>query len=270
MTTYTAPRLRVYRMKRVKVRYQTPTERLRDALMRLSEARAAAMETPMRNLLIAAAERAVSQAAAEVAVTGLLPEAAALYASFADDVAAITLPSAEVTAEGVVAAINASQVLPEPITITDSTRILVRERAAARTLEMQGSRIGQWRAVVSDRLQMGWTPQQILDGGGPIPPEFEGLRRPGLREILGDEDYRGQAETIVRTESAYSRAETEVQAYAEQGIRFVRVEDGIEWDAPCIEANGQVWTVEEAASNPVQHPRCTRSFTPILDSDVLP
>ena len=246
-------------------RRYTPAEDLRDALLRLHAARTRELDAPLRRLLIAAAERAVSQAAAAVAATGAVPEAAALYASFADDMAALTLPAAEVTAEGVAAAINASGVLPEQVTLTDAMRILVRERATARTLEMQGTRIGQWNAVVRDRIGLGWTPDQIIEGGGPLPPELEGLKRPGLREILGEEDYRNQARTIARTETTYAQAESATQAYAEAGVRRVLISDGTDWDAECAAANGQTWTVEFYASNPSAHPNCTRTASPIID-----
>ena len=85
-----------------------------------------------------------------------------------------------------------------------------------------------------------------------------------LREVLGDEDYRNQARAIVRTESKYAEAESASQAFAEQGVRRVRVTDGTD-DALCAEANGQIWSVEEMAANPVAHPNCTRSFEPIIE-----
>ena len=202
-----------------------------------------------------------------MAAGGGLTEAAALYASFADDAAVFMLPAAEATAEGVAGAINATGLLREPVTIREAARLLVRERATARIIEMQGTRVGQWNALVRDRISMGWTPEQVLNGGGPLPPHLEGLKRPGLREVLGEQDYRGQARTIARTETSFVQGETQSLAYADAGIRMVLVHDGTDFDEECAAANGQTWTIEEMAASPVAHPNCTRTFEPIVESE---
>ena len=240
----------------------TPGEDLRAALLRLHEARALALTEPMRGVLLAAAERAVTQAAEAVAAAGgSVPAGALVFGALADETAAVTAPASAVTAEGVAAAINAAGVLPEKVAVSEAMLLLVRQRAAERAAEIAGTRIEGWNELVRDRQALGWTPQQIIDGDGPLPPGVPD--RPGLRQALGEQDYRGQAETIARTETSYAQVEAASTMYAEQGVTHVRVVDGIE-DAPCAAANGQTWTIAEMAGNPVAHPRCTRSFEPVL------
>ncbi|MBU7015544.1 MAG: hypothetical protein HXS43_12030, partial [Theionarchaea archaeon] len=46
----------------------------------------------------------------------------------------------------------------------------------------------------------------------------------------------------------------------------VRVLDG-DGCEECIEANGQIWTIEEAMANPLQHPNCLRDFEPHFEEE---
>ena len=57
-----------------------------------------------------------------------------------------------------------------------------------------------------------------------------------------------------------------VVASRQAGVTHVEVSDGDD-DEACAHANGQVWTLEEALANPVAHPNCTRSFSPVEDPD---
>jgi len=47
-------------------------------------------------------------------------------------------------------------------------------------------------------------------------------------------------------------------------VDAVQVSDGTDFDDACREADGQVWSLDDAAANPLQHPRCTREFAPVL------
>lgn len=76
-------------------------------------------------------------------------------------------------------------------------------------------------------------------------------------------DWR--ARRIARTEAAFAYNRGNLAAYREAGVEHVRVFDGT-MDAPCAEANGQVWTLEEAERRPLQHPHCSRHFAAVLDS----
>jgi SPP1 gp7 family putative phage head morphogenesis protein len=72
-----------------------------------------------------------------------------------------------------------------------------------------------------------------------------------------------RAETIARTETATLLNRAATESYREFGITHVTVIDGDD-DPECAEANGQVWTLDEAAENPIQHPNCVRDFAPFL------
>ena len=72
-----------------------------------------------------------------------------------------------------------------------------------------------------------------------------------------------RAETIARTETATVLNEAAVAQYREFGVDRVTVVDGDEDDA-CADADGQVWTLEQAEASPIAHPNCVRSFTPLV------
>ena len=78
-------------------------------------------------------------------------------------------------------------------------------------------------------------------------------------------DIETRARVIARTETKFAQNVSSVEAYRHSGV----VEGVLVYDAqagrsdgPCAEADGQVWTFEQAAGNPLQHPNCTRSFGP--------
>jgi HK97 family phage portal protein len=52
----------------------------------------------------------------------------------------------------------------------------------------------------------------------------------------------------------------------DSGIGHVLVSDGTDHDEPCIEANGETWTIAKAQSNMLEHPRCRRAFVPLISS----
>jgi len=60
----------------------------------------------------------------------------------------------------------------------------------------------------------------------------------------------------------YNRAA--VVAFGNLGAVRVEVFDGTLHDDACREANGSVWSLEQAALNPIEHPNCARAFSPIL------
>ncbi len=50
------------------------------------------------------------------------------------------------------------------------------------------------------------------------------------------------------------------------GVEQVLIADGIDGedtDEPCLEANGQTWTLEQYQSRILEHPNCTRNATPV-------
>jgi HK97 family phage portal protein len=71
----------------------------------------------------------------------------------------------------------------------------------------------------------------------------------------------GRAVTIGQTESATAYNTGTALAYRQSGmVDAVQVSDG-DHDAPCAEANGAIWSLDDAAANPLQHPRCFPSGT---------
>lgn len=75
----------------------------------------------------------------------------------------------------------------------------------------------------------------------------------------GYQDWR--LDRISRTEitSAYNLGA--IGQYRDVGVQVVRVSDG-DKDAPCAAANGALWTLEQAESDPLAHPSCTRTWIP--------
>jgi hypothetical protein len=80
-------------------------------------------------------------------------------------------------------------------------------------------------------------------------------------------DWR--ARTIAATETAYAAAAGQVSAFKEGGVEEVLISDGDEFDEPCVEADGQIWTVAEYEANPLEHPNCSRAAIPIIPVPAL-
>jgi hypothetical protein len=75
-----------------------------------------------------------------------------------------------------------------------------------------------------------------------------------------------RALTIARTESGTAYNRGALLAYEDGGVTRVEVLDGDE-DEACAAANGQIWTLEEAAAEPIAHPNCTRAYAPVVGRD---
>jgi HK97 family phage portal protein len=70
------------------------------------------------------------------------------------------------------------------------------------------------------------------------------------------------AETVALTEAVHAYNEGTLAVAEASGFEHVFVEDGRDHDAPCLEADGQVWTIDHAREHRLEHPRCRRAFTP--------
>lgn len=69
---------------------------------------------------------------------------------------------------------------------------------------------------------------------------------------------------IARTETARAHNVGTIGGYRQSNIvKQVEVSDGLDFDAPCVQANGSKWSLELAETNPIQHPNCIRAFIPI-------
>lgn len=91
----------------------------------------------------------------------------------------------------------------------------------------------------------------------------EGLSPQDFAQRLEDSGLFGaeRAEVIARTEVAIAQNYGQGETYRELGFTHVLVQDG-DCDI-CGEVDGQTWTIEQALENPVAHPNCVRSFTPV-------
>lgn len=71
-----------------------------------------------------------------------------------------------------------------------------------------------------------------------------------------------RALTIARTEAATLVNVGQLSAYQQNGIEQVEVSDGDD-DEDCAEADGQVWTLEEALAEPIAHPNAVMAGTEV-------
>jgi hypothetical protein len=77
-------------------------------------------------------------------------------------------------------------------------------------------------------------------------------------------DWMGsQAETIALTEATRGYNEGTLAVAEATGSAHVLVSDGEDHDEPCKAAHGQVWTLDQARKNLLEHPRCRRAFVPV-------
>lgn len=83
-------------------------------------------------------------------------------------------------------------------------------------------------------------------------------------QVLKEIDSKSRAELISRTEAATAYNHGTLLSYSQSGqVSGVEVLDGTN-DEICAAANGQTWTLEEAADSPIGHPNCIRAFVPVL------
>ena len=71
---------------------------------------------------------------------------------------------------------------------------------------------------------------------------------------------------IARTETATAYNFGALGAYHQAGVEEVEVSDG-DGDEECADANGEVWSLDEALANPLAHPNCVRSFGPHISDE---
>ncbi len=99
-----------------------------------------------------------------------------------------------------------------------------------------------------------------------VVPSYQEIAR-RIREA-GEIDSTSRSKTIARTETAVALNTGSLLAYRDAGLEQVTVLDGDD-DPECSEANGSVWTLEEAEANPIAHPNCVRAFAPGVPKAVL-
>lgn len=77
-----------------------------------------------------------------------------------------------------------------------------------------------------------------------------------------------RAEMIARTETRTAYNLGTVKALMDAGEEYVYVSDGDDWDEACADADGEIWTLEEAEANPLEHPNCEREFRPLTEDEL--
>ncbi len=74
-----------------------------------------------------------------------------------------------------------------------------------------------------------------------------------------------QAALVADTEATHAYNEATLTAAEAAGVANVFVVDGDDDDQPCIDANGSVWSVDEAREKRLEHPNCRRAFLPLAE-----
>jgi hypothetical protein len=145
------------------------------------------------------------------------------------------------------------------------------EYAQARGADLLGKRLvaGEWvdnpvdKWVVSDTIRDQVRAKLVKAiEEGQSPGEF----RAALEQELSDIDYR--ALMVARTETGFAYNAGALANYKDAEVTHVMVMDG-GTDGSCddcneIGASDEPWTIEEAEANPLEHPNCTRAFSPVL------
>lgn len=119
------------------------------------------------------------------------------------------------------------------------------------------------RERVDNQIQVGhqrsYSPSQIANG-------FPHENYLGVAGVF-DSAVETRVGAIVKSEISVAFNVAALAAYHQIGVREVEVIDGTDQDG-CAEARGQVWSVDKALVNPIDHPGCLRSFAPIFQNGV--
>lgn len=116
--------------------------------------------------------------------------------------------------------------------------------------------------AISDSLrqELNETLAPMLDQGASI-----GEMTEAVEKTFGEDGGVARALRIARSEAATNYNQGTLAGYKSRGVTHVIVHDGDDAGAceECAAVNGEIWTVEEAAANPIEHPNCVRAFEDI-------
>lgn len=115
------------------------------------------------------------------------------------------------------------------------------------------------RDLITDELH-----RAFEDGKGESQTELASR----LGSAVGDSAAFSPARSlmIARTETAIAYNSGAIASFKQNGISNVEVSDG-DGDDECEEADGEIWTLDDALDNPIAHPNCVRSFAPADEGD---
>lgn len=123
------------------------------------------------------------------------------------------------------------------------------------------------RTEVTSMLEQAFTATETIPGTDELARRFRTISELEAPEgATRQERSRAvrRAQLIANTETGMAMNQGAILSYREAKIEKVEVLDG-DGDDICAEANGQIWTLEQAEENPLGHPGCTRSFAPVVD-----
>lgn len=123
---------------------------------------------------------------------------------------------------------------------------IIADRLGRRIVDINETTRGLLATLINDGLKAGQGPAELAQA---------------IREATAFDDAR--AERISRTETGYAYNEAAINSYRSLEVERVQVIDGDD-DAICAPVNGATWTLDEAESNPLGHPNCTRDFVPVV------
>lgn len=109
------------------------------------------------------------------------------------------------------------------------------------------------RDIIEKAVAEGWSGAQVADA---------------IRSATTFNEAR--AEMVARTEVALALNRGSVAGYRAAGRDKVLIFDGTEFDDPCIEAAGQVWSLDYYEAHPLEHPRCQRTAGSLPSDDPRP
>ena len=92
---------------------------------------------------------------------------------------------------------------------------------------------------------------------------------PAIAEAIGERFAQfstTRAASIARNETAIAQNHGAAFGYQAAGYNYVEINDG-DGDAECAAADGQIWSIAYWLANPIEHPNCERSASPISDED---
>jgi len=129
---------------------------------------------------------------------------------------------------------------------TDPDVIRLLKEAAQTVTGITEETRSQIATIMAHGREAGWSVAQYADA----------IRQSGAFSA-------SRAETIARTEVGRADNLGAMERYERGGVERVEVLDG-DFDTECATAHGQIWTLAEARANPLEHPRCVRSFAPVI------
>lgn len=140
--------------------------------------------------------------------------------------------------------------------LTDPAVTQALAQAGTQVREISTSTRDQLRDLLQYGNEQGWSIEDLLLGDDD---------RPGIGFFI-EETYKGRPETIARTELGTAQQRAAVGRYERDGIQQVIVMDNQfdNSDPVCTELDGTVQSLDWARANPLQHPRCVRTFAPFF------